>query len=1420
MRRSNVMERRSPASWIPGKLKRRGKRVCAALLSVSMVLCHSGITGAANPQGTGLSEFELDSVTLYQAFQKAVAENEPIGDMGFGGESAGDYEELFGQDVYELYPEIEHKNTKVDLRVFARLGEDSEISLDHGYQVKDTDQIIFLVSNETDTEQKAVIYVNDEETGDKRTEVFTIAPKSSANSGEDLKSPSGNHSPESGTEVAGSGSQEPSGEEAVTEAESETTENRAEEGMVEEGAEGSEGSTEPAAGEDGSQDSGENMGEEHISQDSGENTGEETASQESGEDAGEGTASRKSGEDAGEETVSQESGEDTGTEDDSWDSGKGTGKETASQGSGETSEDEEMTRGSGEDLDETSGTEVETEGETEAGDSSRNSGGNTGDHGENTDEMASLSAHRVYRVAASLATPSDGTEAAETEKREESASPSDAHRELMTGTLYEETELNGNSVRAYVFRADQLGLTGFGDVYEQLLDDIVVRVSVPMGTFAADVELAVEKLAEDSEAYANAKTALDDSEEAREYDGMMALDIAFRDGSGEEIEPDREARVMIEMRKSALPDEIDLGSLAVHHLAEDEDKSDVEVQVVADAADEAEGTVEVNEEENLIAAFSVESFSTFTITWSSGWGRKTISVYYVDEDGREITCDPAPAQVDKDFDNNNKVVLSDYAYSIEGYSYQGARLGDVNGEEVTHLKGDSSNWGWSYSLKWSSDGSTWKDLGDHSAIYLIYKGSAPTPPTTTGQSQNMAHDKKAVRREDGTYDLTLTISGAFGSESRPALLDVIYVVDESSSMTNNRFTFTKNAIMSLTNALTANAKIDPCFSVVTFSGTEDSGRWNDAEIKKGWTRDPSSIENVRFKQNGGTNYQAGIRTAKELLSMKREHAMTAVIFISDGDPTFYYNNEGKTTGYGSSYDKRALEAAKTEVSTLNTDYFFTVGVGESKNYQKLKDLKDAAPETTTKKFFSTSEADKNSLTNAFYEIQDSITTFLCSDVTVTDTLSDEVTIVTGADGIYEPLEILVTREEEGGNVVTVASGESPLTVDGNRISADYAQVDGKTRIIMDFPDDYELKKGYTYQVRAHIEATEAAYEKYRSDGWNLNYQEEPEEGTGTHADRKEQGIYSNEEAVVSYKYKEEDKTEEYFKPVIRLAPGELKIEKTISGLDSDHLNLLINGTADNRAGIRFKAVFSWSGKTDEITIPLKDLITGKTEKGIHYEVTKADDGKYTIWFKGLSPDTGYVVTEESADVDGYILEQKSSQAQGTVGKGEVRTASFENNYTRKPVNITVTKEVKGNMANADDSFEFELSYIKEGKTETETFRLRDITAHPAEGTYSIAVPAGSMVTVKETGAGEGYRTTYRVNGEAPVTGREAALPEEVHTDVTISFTNEKEVLIPTGLFHNRRPYLLMLILMAMSTIALLGTTLYKKVLVPRDEEQE
>lgn len=128
------------------------------------------------------------------------------------------------------------------------------------------------------------------------------------------------------------------------------------------------------------------------------------------------------------------------------------------------------------------------------------------------------------------------------------------------------------------------------------------------------------------------KAAAELDEAGVEYDGYMALDIHLENDKGEEVEPNGEVRVVM-VAPAALPEEADPTTVAVQHHEEQADGT-VKVEEVASAADTAAlaaapATLDLTEDSSadtpastvttdnsqVIADFTVESFSGFTVTW-------------------------------------------------------------------------------------------------------------------------------------------------------------------------------------------------------------------------------------------------------------------------------------------------------------------------------------------------------------------------------------------------------------------------------------------------------------------------------------------------------------------------------------------------------------------------------------------------------------------------------------------------------------------------------------------------------------------------------------------------------------------------------------------------------------------------------------
>lgn len=713
--------------------------------------------------------------------------------------------------------------------------------------------------------------------------------------------------------------------------------------------------------------------------------------------------------------------------------------------------------------------------------------------------------------------------------------------------------------------------------------------------------------------------------------------------------------------------------------------------------------------------------------------------------------------------------------------------------------------------------------------------ATPADPLETGDNaasieKQINHEKYATLRDDGTYDLTLTAAGKKGTETNKAKLDAIYILDKSGSMkedfggTSKRIA-ASNAITALTKSLKQNANIDARFSMVTFSGNKTTGMWgqgdtktwDDAEVAVSWTTDAGTIERgSKPTSNGGTNYQAGIRTAKELLTSKRAGAMTAVIFISDGDPTFYYNPDGYTRGDGNNDGnggadnlKVCLDAAKNEIANLGVNYFYTVGVGKASDYVNLSDLCSASGVSGAKNFDGTNT---DELTKAFSTIESDILTFLCSNVSIQDVLSENVEIVKDKDGVFKSLKIVVTGKDgktivEGDNKVTFQDGTQNVT-----LKAGY---NSKTKTItLDFPAEYQLNAEYTYKVIANIDATEKAYENYRKnltdnkDENEKGYKDAADAGTGTHAGEK--GMYTNEnsEAKMTYTFRGEEYTELYDKPVIKLHPGKLILEKEVEGLDSLTPEQLEQYKANLKFKIKVKTKNDTSLKEEEITLTaFAKESNGNEDSGSDSNTNRRNKYIYTV-MEGINPGSFYEITEDGGEVEGYTWETAADKKSenGTIAKDETEKVSFKNTYSRKKFPLIINKTVEGNMSEKRKEFAFSIT-LKDANGaayELSDEEIKDVgfstKGEDQKGVYTFtlkdgeskefSLPYGCKYTISEEDySSSGYKTYI---GEKKEENQKRTTEEETLTQKTeINFLNKKEVIPPTGVETTMTAWLLM-----------------------------
>ncbi|MCD7746564.1 MAG: DUF2272 domain-containing protein [Lachnospiraceae bacterium] len=942
---------------------------------------------------------------------------------------------------------------------------------------------------------------------------------------------------------------------------------------------------------------------------------------------------------------------------------------------------------------------------------------------------------------------------------------------------------------------------------------------LPEGASMSVTLLEAEKY-ETAAMYSEAEAALEENEIS--YDGLIALDISFLAADGTEIEPEQGlVTVKIEVASTLLDEDADPDTLAVQHLAETDDG--LVAEVVADAGEEAEGTIETDADGCVSMEFTVDSFSYFTVTYSAMFSSSTLTIYLVDENGDEILGSDSLGGVSGTGYTSWSAIESlatDYISQAvsAGYTYEGAyissstRYNSSSATAVTYIKYKSSGQdrGWRYNSDSSqpNSSSNGTSIGSNQSIYLVFS-KVDSGGSSGGSSTDIspAYSKYVSDNGDGTYDLTLTVTGAVATTEEPAKVDIIYVLDVSGSMaygmnanssqgvssTQTRLYYATSAIKTLTNSLDSNEDLDVQYALVTFSGSTGDGTYNDATTVQGWTDSASTLTSkLPTSAVGGTNYQAGLMKAADLLDSAREGAITVVVFISDGDPSYYYNNNGNTAGSGSSYDSTAMSNAQTQLASMSMNYFISVGVGMESNYTRLENLNAYAASGVTTAFYK--GTDSTSLANAFSAIEALITEYAFSNVTVTDVLSENVAIV--VDDVSGEVKLTITVTNKNGELV--ASGVGSVTLsDGTTITATYDETEEK--ITLDFPDAYELEDGWTYSITATVEVTEEAYENYREN--NSSYPNKGDEGTDDpdideedYISSGKEGVYTNKEATLTYDYNgkssaatPEEGSETYSKPVIQLEFGTLVIEKKIEGLDD-----VDNDTFDV---LKNSLTFTYAladGTGTSTDVKLSDFTYDDTS------------GTYKYTVSNLMPDSIYTVTESSADCltsYGYTLDTSNSDINDetvTIVENGTSTASFKNVYTPSTQTVTIAKTVVGSDADKTKDFAFtftlvdsdnssysdDLSAVKSSNPNTSITLVYDssslaygFTLNDGE-TITFTVPYGYTLAVTETAeTASGFSTTVTVNdgstGSTIETKNGTDWSGKITGDIDIVYTNLK-----------------------------------------------
>ncbi|MCC8128258.1 MAG: InlB B-repeat-containing protein [Clostridiales bacterium] len=566
------------ASRICGKM-RRMKRFLSTAVCVSMIgssVLNPAMLVYADSDEEEVQEFELESEAIGQAITEAIADDSLVSaeDLGFSGAEEDTYAELFAEDglLYEVKPEIDETKDDdgdLDLRIFVRLDVvellDEGETLD-GYEITGEEDVFFMLVNDTDTEQNAIVIVDGKE-----TDVITVAPESevaetAVADDAEIAIPAGGGSGAAEAEVSDEEAEVTILDEDVTEdAESADDTEDAEPADDTEDA-GSEEDTEDMESEDDTEDAGsEEDTEDMESEDDTEGTGseEDTEDVESEDDT----------EDAG----SEEDTEDVESEEDTEDA------ESADNSDDEDTEDED----SADDTNDDAETDDSSDGETDTDSDSSESSNNNSNNDDSLSEVASISVHK-YSLLAVAASPADAEESeVEVVVSEDSG--------LLDGELYEAVAMEDGAAVVFVTTTSELGLAGIiaenTTTYTAETETAVITAVVPDGAFDEEVSLYAEDINEDSDQYDEVMQSVDSqaSESGMVNYRVIAYDIYFQNADGEEVEPNEDANIQISVsvldESTFAASEGKTVSVSVYHITDEGEVESVSTDTEKDESD-------------------------------------------------------------------------------------------------------------------------------------------------------------------------------------------------------------------------------------------------------------------------------------------------------------------------------------------------------------------------------------------------------------------------------------------------------------------------------------------------------------------------------------------------------------------------------------------------------------------------------------------------------------------------------------------------------------------------------------------------------------------------------------------------------------------------------------------------------------------
>lgn len=636
-----------------------------------------------------------------------------------------------------------------------------------------------------------------------------------------------------------------------------------------------------------------------------------------------------------------------------------------------------------------------------------------------------------------------------------------------------------------------------------------------------------------------------------------------------------------------------------------------------------------------------------------------------------------------------------------------------------------------------------------------YAEDAPATDLTTAP----AHKKTATDNGDGTYKITLSVTGNSVQSTTTSHADVIVVMDTSYSMNYSqrgdyidyyrpsRLSVAKDAVNSLAEKLLANNTDDNPdavrISLVTFGGYATTSKSFTTDLQGFQTTVKGLKTGSSREATGGTNWEDGLTVANQMAT--RDANQTYIIFVSDGNPT-YRNTRGGNQSYwedarheidnhviygsGNSDDNgKNYKYASQVAQSINGAGKKLFSVGVFGNVSKMQDLASDAGQAGN--YYSAS--DQDTLNSAFENIVNTITTNISyTNVVIEDTLnSGYVDYVLPDDAEAPAFSYSYTKN---GQPYTPADTIPVASFAGGKVTWNLGSI--------------ELEKGVTYAVSFDVKLKQEAYDEAAKAEGDFKVDTN---GAGTLSYQKITHV-TGQDPVYSG-----TATLEYEKPQVTVPVSTLTVSKKWNlngGTAPESLAVKVLQDSKEYKTVTLDAAHGWTANVKVAAGP----------RGHEYSVTEECGDE---WLQSL-PD--------AVKLTGLVTQ----------------TGTQEITNTYKTGTLTLTKNLKGNAANVGDHFEFTLicDGLADGTYGDVTFTGGKATVSLQNGDTKTLnnLPAGKTITITETASDKNQAlttttATVKIDNSTPTksAGTSVDAPIEYEKTTAVTYTNKTEIAPDTGL---------------------------------------